>query len=257
MVELANDGLLQKAVLEIVNQQPDEITVTEAQAKNSPGVSTKALNQKTSNALAAGGTERTGGASDTGKEVIRFAVQFNPAELSVSAEGEEFSEDYVSDATGSGNTVSRRQLSSRARVNFKLIFDDTDNEDAFLSESARLHPETMNKNAGIYRNSPDQILSARENRQKKKEHTVRKQVEGLLATLRNEYTRRVSFIWGTLCYSGYLNTIQAEYTMFNPEGHPVRAEVRIGILCMDENLEQGNMGQWHKHYEALTESLRK
>lgn len=253
MAELANDGLLQKAVLEIVNQQPDEITVTEAQAKNSPGVSTRALNQKTSDALASGG----GGAADTGKEVIRFAVQFNPAELSVSAEGEDVSDDYVSDAAGSGNTISRRQLSSRARVSFRLIFDDTDNEDAFLSESARLHPETLNRNAGNYRNSPNQILSVRENRKNKKEHTVRRQVEGLLAALRNEYTRRVSFIWGRLCYSGYLNTIQADYTMFNPEGNPIRAEVRIGILCMDENLEQGNMGQWQKHYDELTENLRR
>lgn len=254
MAELANGGLLQKAVLEIVNQQPDEITVTDAQAKNSPGVSTRALNQKTSDALSSGGA---GGAADTGKEVIRFAVQFNPAELSVSAEGEDVSEDYVADAAGSGNTISRRQLSSRARVSFRLIFDDTDNEDAFLSESAILHPETMNRNAGNYRNSPDQILSVRENRKKKKEHTVRKQVEGLLAALRNEYTRRISFIWGKLCYSGYLNTIQADYTMFNPEGNPIRAEVRVGILCMDENLEQGNMGQWQKHYDELTENLRR
>lgn len=254
MAEFANDGLLKKAVLEIVNQQPDEITVTEAQAKSSPGISTKGLNQKASSALSPGGTK---GAADTGKEVIRFAVQFNPAELSVSAEGEEEAEDYVSDAAGSGSTINRRQLSSRARVSFRLIFDDTDNEDAFMSESAVLHPETMNRNAGSYRNSPDQILRARESRKKKKEHTVRRQVEGLFAALRSEYTRRISFIWGNLCYSGYLNTIQAEYTMFNPDGNPIRAEVRIGILCMDENLQQGNMGQWQKHYEELTDHLRR
>lgn len=252
MAELANNGLLQKAVLEITNRQPDEITVTEAQARNSPGISTKGLNNKAVNALSAGGAS---GASGGSEEVIRFAVQFNPAELSIAAEGEDESQDYVSDAAGSGSVIRKRQLSSRARVSFRLIFDGTDNEDAFLSESAVLHPDTMKKNAGNYRSSPKGLLNAGGNRKSQKEHTVQTQVEGLLAALRNEYTRKVSFIWGNLCYSGYLNTVQAEYTMFNPDGSPIRAEVRIGILCMDEQLGQGSMGQWQKHYEALTGSL--
>lgn len=252
MTKFANDGLLQKAVLEITNRQPDEIAVTEAQAKNSPGISTKGLNNKAMNALSSGGASGTSGGSE---EVVRFAVQFNPAELSIAAEGEDESQDYVSDAAGSGSVIRRRQLSSRARVNFRLIFDDTDNEDAFLSENAVLHPDTVKKNAGNYRSSPNRLQNAGGDRKNQKERAVRKQVEGLLAALRNEYTRKVSFIWGNLCYSGYLNTVQAEYTMFNPDGSPTRAEVRIGILCMDEQLGQGSMGQWQKHYEALTGSL--
>lgn len=252
MAQLANEGLLQKAILEIVNRQPDEITVTEAQTKSSPGINTKGLDLKASKALSSGGTY---GTPDSGNEVVRFAVQFNPTELSIAAEGEEEAQDYVADAAGSGNVVGKRQLSSRARVSFKLIFDDTDNEDAFLSENSVLHPNTMKKNAGNYRVSPKRLLNGRENR-KKTEHGVRDQAEGLLAALRNEYTRKVSFIWGNLCYSGYLNTLYAEYTMFNPDGSPIRAEVRVGILCMDENLGQGNMGQWQKHYEELTDSLR-
>ena len=253
MADLANDGLLQKAILEIINQQPDEITVTDAQAKSSPGIDTKGLNAKASNALSPGGSNNT---SSSENEVIRFAVQFNPTELSIAADGAEEAQDYVADAAGSGSVIGKRQLSSRARVSFRLIFDDTDNEDAFLSESSILHPDTVKKNAGNYRSSPERLMNINGNRKDQKEHGVRSQVEGLLAALRNEYTRKVSFIWGNLCYSGYLNTVQAEYKMFNPDGSPIRAEIRIGILCMDENLEQGNMGQWQKHYEELTNHLR-
>lgn len=251
---LANDGMLQKAVIEIINEKPEEIKVTGAKEKNMPGMNTKNLNNKAANALK---NQSVTEASGSGTEKVRFVVQFNPSELRITAEGQQDSNTYFADASGTGKTIAANPLSSRARVHFKLIFDDTDNEDAFQSEHAVLHPEELKKGAGNYLKTPGQILRAREAKRQQKERTVRSQVEGIMAALRSEHKRKVRFIWGNLSYSGFLNTIQAEYTMFNPEGSPVRAEVQIGILCMDAKLEQGNMGQWHKHYENLTGSLKK
>ena len=214
MAELANNGMLQKAILEIINIEPDEITLTNAQVKSSPGIDTKSLNNKTLQALS---SEKGPGMEDDGREVIRFVVQFNPSELQITAGGEMDSKDYVADAAGSRNTVSKRQLSSCAKVNFKLIFDAADSEDA----------------------------------------SVQTRAEGIFAALRNEYARSASFIWGSLCYSGYLNTVQAEYTMFRPDGSPIRAEVRVGILCRDEKQGQGDTGQWQERYEDLADCLRR
>lgn len=250
----ANDGMLQKAIIEILNEQPEEIKVTGAKEKNMPGMSTKNLNNKAANALM---NQRTAEASGNGAETVRFVVQFNPAELRITAEGQQESNSYLADASGTGKTIAVNPLSSRARVYFKLIFDDTDNEDAFQSEHMILHPEELKKGAGNYLKTPKQILTACDAERKGKERTVRSQVEGLMSAIRSEHKRKVRFVWGSLSYSGFLNSIQAEYTMFNPEGSPVRAEVQVGILCMDENLEQGNMGQWHKHYENLAGSLKR
>lgn len=252
---LANDGMLQKAVIEIINEKPEEIRVTGAKEKKIPGVNTKNLSDKAENALT-DKMQRTS-ARGNGKEVVRFVVQFNPAELRITAEGQQDSNSYLTDVSGTGKTIATNPLSSRARVYFKLIFDDTDNEEAFQSEYAVLHPGEVKQRAGNYMKTPQQILNARSTRKQQKERTVRSQVEGLMAALRSEYKRKVRFIWGSLSYSGYLNTLQAEYTMFNPDGSPIRAEVQIVILCMDENLEQGNMGQWHKHYVNLTNSLKR
>ena len=174
---------LQKAVIEIINQEPGEIQLTEAGAKKIPGISTQGISAENSEW------------NNSKEEKIRFPVQFNPAELQISAEGAADSRECIGDAAGSGNALRPYRLSPRIRVNFKLIFDGT-NDDKPL---------------------------------------VKQQVEGLLAALRNKYTRKVSLIWGTLSYSGYLNTVQASYVMFHAKGSPLRAEVQVGILCMEES----------------------
>lgn len=179
MQETGDGRQLQKAVIEIINEEPKEIQVTEAGAKSIPGIHAKSIGMDTGSA----------GAKNGGEERVRFTVQFNPAELQISAAGEADSLDCIGDAAGSWNILGTRCLPSRVQVNFKLIFDGTEDDKPL----------------------------------------VRQQVEGFLAALQNKHTRRVSFIWGKLCYSGYLNRIQASYVMFNAKGDPIRANVSLSI----------------------------
>lgn len=203
---------IQKAVIEIINEQPEEIKVTEAKGKNCPGICTKNLNQNVAERLK---MPQSPIAAKPDAERVRFTVQFNSSELQALADGETEAQNYVGDAAGSGNRMGIFQLSSRTRINFKLIFDDTG----------------------------------------KKKTTVQQQVEGFLAAIRNQHTRRVNFIWGNLRYSGVLNSIQACYTMFRPDGRPIHAEIQVGLLCMDEKQGQ-EQGRWKKCYHDLVKDLK-
>ena len=35
-----------------------------------------------------------------------------------------------------------------------------------------------------------------------------------------------------MTYEGTLNSVEAKYTMFNPDGNPIKAEIHIRILCV-------------------------
>lgn len=62
---------------------------------------------------------------------------------------------------------------------------------------------------------------------------VMPRVEGMLAAVRNPFTRQVSFHWGELYYRGRVTEIQAEYEMFGRDGSPVRARVDLTIALSD------------------------
>lgn len=85
----------------------------------------------------------------------------------------------------------------------------------------------------------------------KKDNSVQKEVEGFIAALRSKYTRRITFHWGTMNYTGVLNRVSAQYTMFNVLGEPIRAVVGLSLVCADKDVSPGNMGAWQKYYVEL------
>ncbi len=48
--------------------------------------------------------------------------------------------------------------------------------------------------------------------------------------------RMVCFVWGTLKFKGYVSSSNAQYTMFAPDGTPVRATVRLSIEGEEEDV---------------------
>lgn len=58
---------------------------------------------------------------------------------------------------------------------------------------------------------------------------VQPEVEGLLALIKNPFTRQITFNWGKLYYKGQVNTMSAEYNMFNSSGIPMRANVNFNM----------------------------
>ena len=121
----------------------------------------------------------------------------------------------------------------------KLIFDQVDPQDAFMSDKFTLSYTSVTKGAvkGVKK-----LLG-------KKTNSVQTQVEGFIGALRNESTREITFAWGKMCYTGILNRISSQYTMFSVTGEPIRAVVTLTMVCADETIEGNTMGNWDAQYK--------
>lgn len=146
-----------------------------------------------------------------------FKVQFNPSELRLNASA---LAQNKSDATkNQSRTIATVDASLMLTV--RLYFDAMNTYDAFMWDKFTLGAsvQTIHNIAGI----------ATEVSGDKEVKSVRKQVEALVAAVRNPYTRTISFRWADFSFIGMLSTVQANYTMFSTSGHPVRAEVILRI----------------------------
>ncbi len=153
-------------------------------------------------------------------EIKRYIVQFNPNFLKLDAVGQ--GKANITDASKKP-PLYRGKAHKKMNLTVKLIFDCTFNQDAFHGDKFSLGPTSVARgitNAVVH---------------KKDTFTVRTQVEGFQAALRNRNTRAVTFTWGSLSYKGILGNFQATYTMFSSSGEPIRAEAELGI-CIDERV---------------------
>ncbi|MBD5527287.1 MAG: hypothetical protein HDR02_02610 [Lachnospiraceae bacterium] len=192
----------------------------------------------------AAGLDVSGGLSDplpyvNGATRKLFYVQFNPNELSLSGyAGRPVKRmDFSKEGIASEYTMANPRIT----MNVKLIFDKTDPQDAFMGDKLNMSVTSI-ATGGV---------KAVRSLTGKKDNSVQTEVDGLIAALRSTYTRRITFHWGTMNYTGILNRVSAEYTMFNVLGLPIRAYVDLSLTCADESVSPGSMGIWQEYYEQL------
>lgn len=168
--------------------------------------------------------------------VRRFTVQFNPDTLSFTAN----SGDHIgvmNIADGKRKISTENNLTSALYMSVQLIFDAVDNQDAFTDDKLSANPENLARTAvnGVY----NMAGGGRE---------VRTEVEGFIGALNNPETRTIRFIWGNLLYKGSLSHVNAEYTMFAPDGRPIRAKVDLRIICDMSTVEYDKEAGWDQQY---------
>ncbi len=257
-------GNMEKAVIEIIDMRGREPRVeapVPVQGTGLPGSmaalsATDFLDVSETFAGAAGLTDSVAGLKESGGfDVLNrtenllgfvagstrklFHVQFNPSQLYLSGYGGGLAQ--KTDFSQKGNGISFEKADVRITMNLKLIFDKVDPQDAFMGD--KLNTSATAIATGITKG----VLAAKG----KKDHSVQKEVEGFMAALRSKYTRRITFHWGTMNYTGVLNRVSAQYTMFNVLGEPVRAVVSLSLVCADKDVSPGNMGAWKKYYAEL------
>ena len=171
-----------------------------------------------------------------------FYVQFNTNELSLSGYGGGLAS--KTDFSEKGNSITFDKADVRITLNVRLIFDKVDPQDAFMADKANTSTTAMATGAA------KAALTAKG----KKDYSVQTEVEGFIAALRSKYTRRITFHWGTMTYTGILNRVSAQYTMFNVQGLPVRAFVNLSLVCADEAVSPSSMGMWQAYYQELFEA---
>lgn len=176
----------------------------------------------------------------------RFTVQFNPSDLQIEGHGggrmATTAFNNAEDAgKSSSSNVSMMPVPVYISLNAKLLFDNMNPNDCFLSAKTNIASSELAKSA---------VRSTLNAAGKNKKLSVQQEVEGLIAALRSPYTRCITFIWGELSYSGRLNHVSAQYTMFNSSGEPVRAVVQLSLVCADEGVTPDSLGPWKDAYNG-------
>jgi len=83
-------------------------------------------------------------------------------------------------------------------------------------------------------------------------HSIKAQVEGLIAMLLHEKTRRVVFFWSQMFFHGEVESVDATYTMFNKLGDPIKANVNLTIRQAASGDEyKSDEEYWDKAYKQV------
>lgn len=167
---------------------------------------------------------------------LAMEVQYNPSSIQMqTATGSQL--DYSGGSMGNmaNNMIIQNIVPTSTTMNVQLIFDEVNIYDAFMVNNV---------------NSPVGAIAQAAKYAVEKEHSVQHQIEGILSLLTMDVTRQVVFYWSKMCFWGELTAVQANYTMFNKSGNPIRGVVNLSIR-QGEQAELFESSYWGKAYENL------
>lgn len=197
--------------------------------QSSSGVSVSGLTDVASS-LADGVTDTT---TSSGVSKVTFTVNFDPSNVQFMSSSNQKPVTNLATSNQEGTQAESQSAEVPTIImSTTLIFDHTVNSNAFVNDilgpSISTVAGSISSLAGTVR-------------------TVRDEVQALLGAMYFATTREVEFIWGDFSFKGQLIYLNSQYTMFNFDGKPVRAQVYLRI-------SQGAGGEvlslWQKQYEA-------
>ena len=256
---IMENTLVTRAVLVFPDLRPEEVKTEDVKAAKTsalgglPALSADAM-QSSLKGLANSLNDAMDGLTglnlqlaDAGFLAKSYKVQFNPSNLQIrSVGGGRFAiTDYGTENEGD-TKVERTGMAPHITVSFRIIIDETNNADAFMTDKFSVSASGTAQNLGT--------LAA--TTIGKKEFTVRPQVEGFLGAVRSSYHRAVVLQWGKMRYAGMLNAVQARYTMFSTSGNPIRAEIDITLQAASTSSE-AMLTFWKKRYADILAKLGK
>lgn len=156
-------------------------------------------------------TSATDSTTSTSRKVLE--VEYNPTSLSIVANAENTTIKSMQQGADSNALVQGLRKPSLV-LTVQLVFDAVNNQDCFYSDYLMLSASSII--GGI-----SSVAT---------EHTVRPQIEGFMSLMLNNNNRMVSFMWENMVFSGQVNQVTSNYTMFNRSGVPVRGNVQFQIL---------------------------
>lgn len=171
-----------------------------------------------------------------------FRVQFNPNQLSLDAVVDAVDRIGAQNAAENGrevNAVSDVVVAPRIDLSLTLIFDQVNIYDAFMWDKLTM---------GVSASGVTNMVSAGMTAAGKKVWSVQKEVEGLVAALRNPFTRKIRFQWADFSFTGSLQNVSAQYEMFSVSGRPIRAKV---FLRLRQDQSVGEMQKWKQDFDKI------
>jgi hypothetical protein len=116
-------------------------------------------------------------------------------------------------------------------MDFELIFEDINNQDAFGFSSLNFNVETIYDMGKNLIQGPFSVIN---------------EVQGLLGLIHNISLQEVIFMWGQMVFKGRLTDVNVEYTMFNKDGNPIFAKVKMSIQHIYDAEDKDDLKYWDK-----------
>lgn len=186
-----------------------------------------------------------------GVEYYEMPVQYNPASLSFSSRAGLIEEEGPGEA-GLGSRMSAI-IPPETTLAFELLFEDVDVNEAFLSDTKQQSMEALGKRRSK--------ATGQGQKRKQGEGFVKRQIEGLLSLVMQVSTKQVVFLWGDMSFSGELEDVSAEYTMFSPNGTPVCGKVNLTIrqskADSDDSANKSEEIYWKNAWKNFTKQADK
>lgn len=180
-------------------------------------------------------------------DYLPVQVQFNPSSISFQGMGGEIRRESVG---GAGeNQFQQFDTPSETVMSMELIFDDTNNKDAFMMD-AELPLLSEITSVGGLTQRIEQGAAALTG----KKYSVQDATELFIAAMAQNFTRLVGFAWNKLIFWGELVGVNVQYTMFNKEGAPIRARVGVQIRqdqAVGSDDPYATEKEWEKAFENL------
>ena len=256
-------GIVEKAIIEIGDSSEIEVRKVKAHkpttnkfgTDNVQGFNVDGVKSFATAGMTLGAGEEFELHGDVKK--YRFEVMFNPEELSINGYGGEelpiqkFAADKnhngIPDEQEDPNRGDKKRMhpssmmgvaNTHIQLSVKLMFDKSNPQDSFYADKFTLSQTSIGKGAA----------RAIAKKATGSTNSVQYEVEALNAIVRDDKKRLVKFIWGDMLYEGVLNSVSAQYMMFNVNGEPVRASVSLGIVLYDQSISGANTDIWRQEY---------
>ncbi len=171
-----------------------------------------------------------------GKEYLAMEVQYNPTSIRMQTTTG-MQTDYSGGSMGnmSNSMIVQNNVPTSTTLSVQLVFDEVNIFDAFMVNNVGSPVGSAVQAAGYFVG---------------KDHTVQPQIEGILSLLTMDVTRQVVFYWSKMSFRGELTGVQANYTMFNKSGDPIRGVVNLSIR-QGEQPEIYDQDCWNRAYENM------
>lgn len=178
---------------------------------------------------------------------IPVQVQFNPAAISFQGMGGEIRRESVG---GAGeNQFQQFDIPSETVMSLELMFDDTNNKDAFMMDAEMPLLSEIASVGGMVQRIEQGVDALRG-----KQYSVQDTTELFVAAMVQNFTRLVGFAWNKIIFWGELVGVNVQYTMFNKQGNPIRAKVGLQIRqdqSVDDNGPYATEQHWEKAFNKM------
>ena len=202
----------------------------------------KSTSQATVVASAAMGkmSEAALGAELLTKGFLPVEVQYNPSSLQFRTVGGPI-HTYTAMGNETMNAMSTTDKKTSTYMSVQLVYENINVADAFGSSSMSTNvSDVISTGASVLKNLFGDGYS------------VKKPVEGLLSLLLTKETRNIIFVWNNMFFHGELVSAQADFTMFNKLGHPIRANVTLEIQQSNsDNLFASDKQYWNDAFDQV------